>query len=391
MRKSFILIVCFCIYSIRLMSQIQIHSDFPGGNLLIDKIKNDTVWVRPDLRDTEGNWFYWYFGVSNAAEKTLTFVFPPNCFTRAGVSVSSDEGINWKWEQPEAFLNDNFTYHFRSNDEVRFCMAIPYTQLNWERFLMKYKNDPYLRLSYLVKTKKNRNVEMALIRNPHKASKAKVLLTARHHACEMIADYVMEGLFEYVMQDSWLKENFEFMFLPFMDKDGVEDGDQGKNRKPRDHNRDYSQISVHETTAAVRDYIPVWSEHKLKIVMDMHCPWIHSGQNDSIFFVGAENKCLEAKQLHFSDLVKKNNRGELVYDPDSFCKYGSKPWTIPSFPDPGMKFSTWASYLEGNDLSISLETPYGIHGNQLITADNARLFGHDVAAAIKDYLKGLEL
>ncbi|MCD7850380.1 MAG: hypothetical protein LUH63_11970 [Parabacteroides sp.] len=129
MRNSFILIVCFCICSIRLMSQIQIHSDFPGGNLLIDKIKNDTVWVRPDLRDTEGNWFYWYFGVSNAAEKTLTFVFSPNCFTRAGVSVSSDEGINWRWEQPEAFLNDNFTYYFRSNDEVRFCMAIPYTPI----------------------------------------------------------------------------------------------------------------------------------------------------------------------------------------------------------------------------------------------------------------------
>lgn len=311
--------------------------------------------------------------------------------TRAGISVSLDGGDSWHWEQPEAFRTSNFTYHFKSNEEVRFSMAIPYTQLNWEQFIEPYKEDPSLHLSSLTKTKKGREAEMVLIQHPQNKSKAKLLFTARHHACEMMANYVMEGIFSYVMQDTWMKENFEFMFIPFIDKDGVEDGDQGKNRKPRDHNRDYSGESVHETTAAVREVVPAWSEHKLKVVMDLHCPWIHSGQNDSIFLVGIEDKQLEAKQLHLSDLIKKHNKSELVYDPKSFCFYGSKPWTVASDIKLGLKSTTWAAQLEGVDLAVSLEFPYGVHGKQLITAENARAFGRDVAAAIKEYLEELDL
>ena len=43
----------------------------------------------------------------------------------------------------------------------------------------------------------------------------------------------------------WFRRNVEVLAIPFMDKDGVEEGDQGKNRKPRDHNRDYIGQSVH--------------------------------------------------------------------------------------------------------------------------------------------------
>ena len=392
MKRLYLIVVCLSICLLQsAKSEIAIYADFPGGNVFVEKIQNDTVWVRPDIRDTEGFWFYWYFAVKYDVGKSLTFVFPPDCFTRAGVSVSIDSGSTWKWEQPDAFNKNSFTYRFESDKEVRFCMSIPYTQKNWEAFTSKYQKDPCFQQSFLTETKKGRKAEMLLIKNPDKTAKAKVLLTARHHACEMMANYVMEGIIDYVMQDSWMKENIEFLCLPFMDKDGVEDGDQGKNRRPRDHNRDYSYISIHETTSAVKELVPVWSENKLKIMLDLHCPWIHSGQNDSIFFVGVEDKKMEARQLYFSDLVKENNKSELVYDPSDFCYYGSKPWTIPSYPIVGMKATTWGLHLKGIDLSVSLEFPYGVSGKQLITAENARLFGHDVAAAMKMYLQKLNL
>jgi murein tripeptide amidase MpaA len=38
------------------------------------------------------------------------------------------------------------------------------------------------------------------------------------------------------------RERFRFLAVPFMDKDGVEDGDQGKNRRPRDHNECAYQV-----------------------------------------------------------------------------------------------------------------------------------------------------
>ena len=49
-----------------------------------------------------------------------------------------------------------------------------------------------------------------------------------------------------------------------MDKDGVEDGDQGKNRRPGDHNRDWDGESIYNSTEAVREFLLVWSDNKLK-------------------------------------------------------------------------------------------------------------------------------
>lgn len=59
-----------------------------------------------------------------------------------------------------------------------------------------------------------------------------------------------------------------------MDKDGVEDGDQGKNRLPHDHNRDYTGESIYASVRASRDFVPHWSVGRLKFALDMHCPYI---------------------------------------------------------------------------------------------------------------------
>lgn len=54
------------------MSELQIDADFPGGNVVVDGVAGDVVRLHPDLRDTEGNWFYWCCRVRGAAGRTLT-------------------------------------------------------------------------------------------------------------------------------------------------------------------------------------------------------------------------------------------------------------------------------------------------------------------------------
>lgn len=368
-------------------AQLRIHSDYPGGNVMVEKIQNDTLWVSPDFRDTEGFWFYWNFAVENAKGRKLVFKFPQRaCFTKAGVAVSTDKGATWEWQQPEAIDSKSFTFRFTSNKEVRFAFSIPYTQSNWDKFTKSYRKNPDFTFSTLTRTKKGREAEMLTIRQAGKDPEIKVLFTARHHACEMIANYVMEGVIEAITEDQWLKDNVEFRFIPFVDKDGVEDGDQGKNRRPWDHNRDYNDGSVHETVAAIKETVPVWIANKKNVVIDLHCPYSNGGQNDTIFFVGSRHKEMEAKQLRLSDLVVKNNRGELKYTPSSFSYYGVKPWTLNAAKTGRMSMSVWASGLENNLLSCSVEIPYGVNGSQLVTAENAREFGRDLAAGLRDFL-----
>ena len=82
MKRLYLIVVCLSICLLQsAKSEIAIYADFPGGNVFVEKIQNDTVWVRPDIRNTEGFWFYWYFAVKYDVGKSLTFVFPPDCFT----------------------------------------------------------------------------------------------------------------------------------------------------------------------------------------------------------------------------------------------------------------------------------------------------------------------
>lgn len=46
-----------------------IEADFPGGNILFDRIDGDDVYLRQDPRDTPDFWFYWYFRVRQAASR----------------------------------------------------------------------------------------------------------------------------------------------------------------------------------------------------------------------------------------------------------------------------------------------------------------------------------
>jgi hypothetical protein len=77
-------------------SPIVVDCDFPGGNIIVEGVEGDTIALRQDIRDTQGNWFYWYFRVRGAAGRTLTFKFTRgNVVGVRGPAVSTDGGRNW--------------------------------------------------------------------------------------------------------------------------------------------------------------------------------------------------------------------------------------------------------------------------------------------------------
>src|SRR5437762_4156407 len=51
-----------------------VHANVPGGNILVERIEGDSVFLRQDWR-TSSSSFYWLFAVSGAAARTLEFRF----------------------------------------------------------------------------------------------------------------------------------------------------------------------------------------------------------------------------------------------------------------------------------------------------------------------------
>ena len=91
--------------------KLQIDAEFPGGNVVVDKIKGDDVYLHQDLRDTAGDWFYWHFRVRGGQGRTLTFHFTKgNPIGVRGAAVSADAGKSWRWLGAQSVRGASF--HF---------------------------------------------------------------------------------------------------------------------------------------------------------------------------------------------------------------------------------------------------------------------------------------
>lgn len=371
---------------------VAIDANYPGGNIVVERIDGDTIYLRPDLRDTEGWWFYWSFRVRSAAGRTLTFRFSgPNPIGVRGPAVSADQGRTWSWLGAEAVEDGSFKYAFAANaDEVRLSFGIPYQEQNLKEFLARYKGNPNVTAQELCKSKHGRSVERLHVGRLDGDVPYRVLVTARHHACEAMADYVMEGLLESVLADNedgyWFRRNVEVLAVPFMDKDGVEEGDQGKNRKPRDHNRDYSGQSVHASVAALRTFVPNWSNGKLRVAFDLHCPYIRGPHNEVIYLVGSAEERVWQQQRQFGQLLETLQTGPLVYRASDNLPFG-QAWNTNDNTGGNKSFGQWAGDLEGVRLAASFEFPYANAGGQIVTVDGVRAFGRSLAATLRAYLE----
>ena len=111
----------------------RVDCDFPGGNIIMDAIDGDTIRLHQDLRDTRGDWFYWYFRVRGAAGRTLSFQFPRgNVIGVRGPAVSLDEGESWTWLGTAAVNDTSFRYAFAPDaDEVPLIAFATIAGMPW--------------------------------------------------------------------------------------------------------------------------------------------------------------------------------------------------------------------------------------------------------------------
>ncbi len=275
--------------------EVTIRADFPGGNVTVLHADGDSVQVAPDLRG-DNPWFYWCFEAKASKPGRVEFVFPKKVagFTDGaigyqGPAISTDRGKTWNWMGTENVDGNSFVYDFvKAKDRVRFAVTIPYLQSDFDKFVEQNASNPHLKTSVLTKSRNGRDVELLQVGKPGPNVMA-VLMTGRHHAAETMASYVLEGLLQEAISDSPAGEEFRKKYVlyavPFVDKDGVEEGDQGKNRKPHDHNRDYNETSIYPEVQAIKE---LDKAKKFQFALDFHCPTLVMKDHQVMYFSGAK-------------------------------------------------------------------------------------------------------
>ncbi len=371
---------------------VEIDADYPGGNIIVERIDGDTAYLRQDLRDTKGWWFYWNFRVRGAAGRTLTFrLTNRNVIGTRGPAVSTDGGRSWSWLPAKAVTGGSFAYAFgKDAASVRFAFSLPYQERDLERFLARHEGTAHLSVAELCRTRKKRPVRRIHIGKIAGEPEHRVLLTCRHHACESVASYVIEGAMDALLAKTetgaWFREHVEVMAVPFMDKDGVEDGDQGKNRAPRDHNRDYIGESIYPAVRALRRFVPAWSGGKLHVAIDLHCPWIRGKNNEAVYLVGSSDDRIWKEQQAFSDILASLDGG-IPYTKSSNVPFGTA-WNTKKNYRSGKSCARWAGELPGIAMATTIEIPYANAGTVTIDADMTRAFGAKLVRAIRRRLQG---
>jgi len=346
---------------------MKIHQNFLGGNAVVKGICGDRIVIENELRDTTQDWFYFAFCVEGAQGRELTFEMQKNRIGYWGPAVSHDLE-SWSWLGSSD--KNSFTYRFAENeDRVYFAHHILYPTRRFFDFAEKN----LIPISELCESQKGRIVPCISLGEGKKT----IILTARHHACESTGDYVLEGVMEELAKD--VPSSFRILCVPFVDFDGVLDGDQGKSRYPHDHNRDYTSDapSIYPEIQAIRAYA---EKHGCNYAFDFHSPWHRGGENDTVFMVYNS-----AKEKSVFDRFAALLESEITEDSMSFTKENYHPactgWNQPS---PAFAF-TMNSRPECN-IAFTLESTYfGSEGNE-VSAERLTELGRCFGRAVKAYI-----
>jgi hypothetical protein len=359
---------------------VTISTDFPGANVAVIKNENNSVVLAPDLRGDKP-WFYWYFEAKAGKPGRVDFVLPEKvigfkngAIGFQGPAISTDGGKTWKWMGTKNVDGPSFYYEFtKQNERVRFAVTIPYVQSNLDQFLKKNAGNPHLKKSVLTKSRHGRSVELLQIGKPGPQVKT-VLVTGRHHAAETIASYVLEGFLQAAMSKSSaaaeFREKYVLYCVPFVDKDGVEEGDQGKNRKPHDHNRDYGEKSLYPEIQAIKK---LDKAQRFRFALDFHCPTLVMPDHQVMYFVGPK----EHPRYNFDNV--KELAGWIKKGLPKNAPVGPLVWLKP-VKTPTPMNSHFFGFKEGTIMAATLEMPFAPPGKATDPA-SCRKYGQVILGA----------
>jgi len=375
---------------------LTVDAEVPAGNVRVLGIEGDTVRLSQDMRDTEGDWFYWGFRVKGAKGRTLSFEFDPNRnwgnnVGIRGPAVTTDGGRTWSYPCDGKTSRTAFSYTFATDDEVRFYETWQYLPPDWEAFLARHEADRGRKFvtGVLCKSRKGRDVPNARFGCIGDKPKYRILVTSRLHCSEVTATAVVEGLAAAFLADDdvgrWLAANVEMMVIPFADFDGAVDGDQGKNRRPHDHNRDFTEY-LYPETRAMRDWVATYAGGWLDAYLDVHCPWIRGQYNEFVYTPRGSDYRMRTLSARFNAILEKLQSGSLNYRTADDLDWGVG-WNKPGNYKAGRTSSGWAKDdVRGLRLNFTYEVPFASANGAVVTPDACRAFGRDVGKAFRAFL-----
>ncbi len=102
--------------------------------------------------------------------------------------------------------------------------------------------------------------------------------------------------------------------------------------------------------------------------------------------MGSPDSAIWREQQEFAGILESACEGSLPYSAESSLPFGAV-WNTADNYAAHKSCSRWAGEQAGVRLATTIEIPYANVGATVVTADNARAFGRDMARALRQYLE----
>lgn len=356
-----------------------ISADYSGGNIRLHGMYEENgvthVYLEQDLTGTKRWWFYWNFRVDFAPAGDVEFHFlNRDVVCPRGPAVSAD-GRNWDY-QPELLIdNKNFRYTFDGSGQSRwFAFCIPYVFADLKAYQRKLAQNPLVEQTILTVSEQGRDIPAFTFGSGSR----NVFFASRAHCCEATGSFTLEGVIDELLTNERMLRDFRFFVVPMLDIDGVENGDQGKDRIPHDHNRDYLP---EPHFAVIRALQKLGADNPPYVFIDFHSPWNWGEEDDKPHIhlsvpTGHDPELQDVFVANLRSMTKDLGDDKIIFNGVA-VPTSEKDWkTLACIGD-----GYFRSVLHA-ELSVTLETPYSGNRSKPYSAAMLREWGHTVAKVL---------
>lgn len=278
-----IFIAGFILSNMKEAYAMNVDKNLPMGNAEDIRIDGDEVhFAAQKCGSPQSMWFG--FRINGAKGKKVTCVWERTNEVLGGGSLSAAVPVyrsfdNKPFKRVQASACDYQREHNRfifrvlcESDEVHVYYCYPYGPLELDAFFSSIKDSEFVQISTLTESEDGRPCKLLEISDKKGEDKKQVWVTARAHSGEVTGSFVLEGMVRNILTNPTILKKASFYFVPFVDTDGVWLGYYGKNREPRDFNRDYCLQPIRPEIRAILKAVNSKSSGKADYSFDLHSP-----------------------------------------------------------------------------------------------------------------------
>ena len=361
---------------------LKVVSDFPGGSAKVEGVEGRTVRVLPGGTLDRGWVCWWYFKLEGIpAGEEITIDLGGGVWATPDRAAFSLDGKEWKHTPPGV----------REKTRIRYTLKVPATSA-WFAW-----GPPYVLADAQAAVDRAAHAkafELARSRDGHSVPALRVgtpggfgiWVHARQHAWESGGSWVCQGFIDWIVSEDpravELRKKAFITVVPVMDADNVQRGAGGKECKPQDHNRDWSD-DPHwpEVRAAQAEIRKMDAEGRFDYFVDLHNPG--ASERNPFFFVPPADTLSEkgrANLRRFLDAAKEEMVGPLRFEGkirESGKDYDPKAWERMS--------KNWiAKHGRDHVVAVTLETAWNTPHS---TPEGYRQVGRELGLAIERYFR----